>query len=161
MHMREQSTAPGTPAPELDPTFRSALSSLAYPFTAIVGQEELKMALLIAAVSPLVGGVLILGQRGTGKSTIVRGLAGLLPPLAVVAGCRYGCAPRGPFCTECQADPARQAQRAVRPVPVVDVPLGATADRLTGSLDLEQALGHGVRAYEPGLLARANRGFLY
>ncbi|HMA36811.1 MAG TPA: ATP-binding protein [Chloroflexia bacterium] len=119
------------------------------------------MALLIAAVSPLVGGVLILGQRGTGKSTIVRGLAGLLPPLAVVAGCRYGCAPRGPFCTECQADPARQAQRAVRPVPVVDVPLGATADRLTGSLDLEQALGHGVRAYEPGLLARANRGFLY
>ncbi|HET7080107.1 MAG TPA: magnesium chelatase ATPase subunit I [Chloroflexia bacterium] len=132
-----------------------------YPFTAIVGQDELKTALLIAAINPRVGGVLILGQRGTGKSTIVRALAGLLPPVTAVAGCRYGCDPAGPLCDECRADPARPARRALRPVPVVDLPLGVTADRLTGSLDLEQALGQGVRAYEPGLLARANRGFLY
>ena len=132
-----------------------------YPFAAIVGQEELKQALLIAAVHPAVGGVLILGQRGTGKSTIVRALAGLLPPGRAVAGCRYGCDPAGPLCEECRADPARRGQSVLRPVPVVDLPLGATADRLTGSLDLERALAAGVRAYEPGLLARAHRGFLY
>ncbi|MGI8587866.1 MAG: magnesium chelatase ATPase subunit I [Chloroflexia bacterium] len=132
-----------------------------YPFSAIVGQEELKRALMIAAVNPLVGGVLILGHRGTGKSTIVRALAGLLPAEQAVAGCRYGCAPSGPFCDECLADPGRREHRVERRVPVVDVPLGATADRLTGSLDLERALGQGVRAYQPGLLADANRGFLY
>src|SRR5689334_15425528 len=76
-----------------------------YPFTAIVGQDELKTALLITAVNPLVGGVLILGQRGTGKSTIVRALGGLLPPVPAVAGCRYGCDPAGPLCDECRADP--------------------------------------------------------
>ncbi len=138
-----------------------APAAVPFPFTAIVGQDELKTALLIAAVNPLVGGVLILGRRGTGKSTVVRALAGLLPPLPAVAGCRYGCDPAGPLCDECRADPARPAVRVVRPVPVVDLPLGATADRLVGSLDLEQALAHGVRAYEPGLLARAHRGFLY
>jgi magnesium chelatase subunit I len=146
-------SAPPAPAPAAGPP--------PYPFTAIVGQEGLKRALLIAAINPLVGGVLILGQRGSGKSTIVRALGGLLPPMPAVEGCRYGCAPAGPFCDECRDDPARRGRRGLRPTPVVDVPLGATADRLTGSLDLEQALARGVRAYEPGLLARANRGFLY
>ncbi|HUS15360.1 MAG TPA: ATP-binding protein [Chloroflexia bacterium] len=149
------------PSVETKVAHAKALTEAPFPFTAIVGQQELKDALLIAAVQPRVGGVLILGQRGTGKSTIVRALGALLPPVLAVEGCRYGCAPAGPYCDECLADPPRMTRRVMRPVPVVDVPLGATADRLTGSLDLEQALAHGVRAYEPGLLARANRGFLY
>lgn len=133
-----------------------------FPFAAIVGQEEMKLGLLIAAVDPAVGGVLAFGDRGTGKSTAVRALAALLPPMQVVAGCRYGCDPDmpGAWCEECrERDDA--PERQVRPVPVVDLPLGATEDRVVGALDLERALVRGEKAFEPGLLARANRGFLY
>jgi magnesium chelatase subunit I len=133
-----------------------------FPFAAIVGQEEMKRALLIASVDRSVGGVLVFGDRGTGKSTAVRALAGLLPPMRVVAGCRYGCDPAdaGGRCDECSARGAGAETREV-PVPVVDLPLGATEDRVVGALDLERALTRGERAFEPGLLARANRGFLY
>jgi magnesium chelatase subunit I len=134
----------------------------AFPFSAIVGQDELKLALLAVAVDPRIGGVLVFGDRGTGKSTAVRALASLLPPMRVMANCRYGCDPRDPaaWCSECRERPKAGAGELV-PVPVVDLPLGATEDRVLGALDLEQALSTGVRAFEPGLLARANRGFLY
>ena len=135
-----------------------------FPFSAIVGQDEMKLALLAVAVDPSIGGVLVFGDRGTGKSTAVRALAGLLPPMEVVAACRYGCDPDAPsaWCSECVARTAREnAKRRKAPVPVVDLPLGATEDRVVGALDLERALSQGVKAFEPGLLARANRGFLY
>ena len=136
-----------------------------YPFSAIVGQEEMKTALLIAAVEPAIGGVLILGHRGTAKSTAVRALSGVLPPQTVTGGCRYGCDPaaNGARCDECHAREARgeRAPRLRAEVPVIDLPLGATEDRLVGALDLERALRHGEKSYEPGLLARAHRGFLY
>ncbi|MDX2264207.1 MAG: magnesium chelatase ATPase subunit I [Hyphomicrobiales bacterium] len=122
-----------------------------FPFTAIAGQDEMKLAILIAAVDPLVGGVLILGDRGTGKSTAIRALAALLPPMSVVKGSRYNLEP--------PADGSVETELA--PVPVVDLPLGATEDRVTGALDLERALTKGEKAFEPGLLARAHRGFLY
>jgi magnesium chelatase subunit I len=136
-----------------------------FPFSAIVGQDDMKLAILIAATDPTVGGVLVLGDRGTGKSTAVRALAALLPPMKAVAGCRYACDPAAPpgGCDQCAT--LRPAGRRVRsqevPVPVVDLPLGATEDRVVGALDLERALGEGVKAFEPGLLARAHRGFLY
>jgi magnesium chelatase subunit I len=135
-----------------------------YPFAAILGQDEMKRALLIAAVDPAVGGVLVLGDRGTGKSTAVRGLANLLPAMRVVSGCRYHCDPgaNGSGCDECQErgrnGPLPSESAAV---PVVDLPLGATEDRIVGALDLERALTQGVKSFEPGLLARAHRGFLY
>jgi magnesium chelatase subunit I len=134
---------------------------LVFPFPAIVGQDEMKLALLIAAVDASVGGVLVLGDRGTGKSTTVRALAALLPSMQVVAGCRFGCDPARPagFCDGCRA--AARHNIAHVPVPVVDLPLGATEDRVTGALDIERALTDGVKAFEPGLLARAHRGFLY
>jgi magnesium chelatase subunit I len=135
-----------------------------FPFSAIAGQEEMKLALLAAAVDPAIGGVLVFGDRGTGKSTAVRALAALLPKMKVVTGCRYGCDPdnAGAWCAECRARPANEATRSrLAPVPVVDMPLGATEDRVVGALDLERALSQGVKAFEPGLLAQANRGFLY
>ncbi|MFO1323580.1 MAG: magnesium chelatase ATPase subunit I [Burkholderiales bacterium] len=135
-----------------------------FPFSAIVGQDEMKQALLIAAIDPAVGGVLVFGDRGTGKSTAVRALAALLPPMRSVIGCRYGCAPDpgDALCDDCRARLARGPLKSrVAPVPVVDLPLGATEDRVVGTLDLERALADGVRTFEPGLLARANRGFLY
>ncbi len=129
-----------------------------FPFSAIVGQDEAKLALLLAAVDSSIGGVLVLGDRGTGKSTAVRALAGLLPSMRVAAGCAYNCAPDAPvgLCDKCNAPKARRV-----PVPVVDLPLGATEDRVVGALDLERALVHGEKVFEPGLLARAHRGFLY
>ena len=133
-----------------------------FPFSAIVGQEEMKLALLVAAVDPAVGGVLILGDRGTGKSTGVRAQAALLPKMRVVEGCRYGCDPavgRERCADACGEVPGRRPRLV--PVPVVDLPLGATEDRVVGALDLERALTQGVKAFEPGLLARAHRGFLY
>jgi magnesium chelatase subunit I len=136
----------------------------AFPFSAIVGQDEMKLALLIAAVDPKVGGVLAFGDRGSGKSTAVRALAALLPKMKVVAGCRYNCDPERPeeFCEECRARAARGTLKSAQaPVPVVDLPLGATEDRVVGALDLERALARGEKAFEPGLLARAHRGFLY
>ena len=150
-----------------------------YPFTAIVGQAELKLALLLCTVDPTIGGVMVMGHRGTAKSTAVRALAALLPPMRVVAGCPYNCDPAAPspICPHCHAtdlgtrdlglgNGKKQAsslkpQASVRPVPVVDLPLGATEDRVVGSLDIERALIDGVQSFAPGLLARANRGFLY
>jgi magnesium chelatase subunit I len=136
----------------------------AYPFSAIVGQDEMKRSLMLASVDPSIGGVLIFGDRGTGKSTAVRGLAGLLPPMKVAGDCRYNCDPADPgrACARCreQASAGRLKPRRV-PVPVVDLPLGATEDRVAGALDLEKALGSGEKAFEPGLLAAAHRGFLY
>jgi magnesium chelatase subunit I len=137
----------------------------AFPFSAIVGQDEVKLALLIAAVDPSIGGVLIFGDRGTGKSTAVRALAGLLPKMRVVSGCRYGCDPdgdRGGCSDDCPMMTGSGATKTkLASVPVVDLPLGATEDRVVGALDLERALAQGVKAFEPGLLARAHRGFLY
>jgi magnesium chelatase subunit I len=117
------------------------------------------------AIDPKVGGILALGDRGTGKSTAVRALADLLPPLQVVVGCRYGCDPASSAatCTDCTSlkTTGKRPKTETRPVPVVDLPLGASEDRVVGALDLEKALSQGVKAFSPGLLAQANRGFLY
>ncbi len=124
----------------------------------------MKLALIASAVDPTIGGVLVFGDRGTGKSTAVRALAALLPPMPVVLGCRYGCDPRAldSLCEEC-AERAQHGKlkQVLMPVPVVDLPLGVTEDRVVGALDLERALSQGVKVFEPGLLARANRGYLY
>lgn len=132
-----------------------------FPFAAIVGQTALKDALLMAAVDPSIGGVLAMGDRGTGKSTAIRALAALLPEIEVVRGCRFNCAPAA-RCGMCEAcsKPGRRAVTRMS-APVIDLPLGATEDRVTGSLDLERALAHGEKQFEPGLLAKAHRGFLY
>jgi magnesium chelatase subunit I len=135
-----------------------------FPFTAIVAQDEMKLALIVTAIDPTVGGVWIFGDRGTGKSTAIRALAALLPPMAAVIGCRYACDPTAAdaFCDECTERSGRgKLKHKLIPVPVVDMPLGVTEDRVVGALDLEKALSQGIKAFEPGLLARANRGFLY
>lgn len=134
-----------------------------FPFSAIVAQEDMKRALLIAAVEPLIGGVLIFGDRGTGKSTAVRALAELLPPIETRAGCRYNCPPAAPqaACPTCRPERGRAPRIVKLRRPMVDLPLGATEDRLAGALDLERALVAGEKAFEPGLMAAANRGFLY
>ncbi|GGI81784.1 Mg-protoporphyrin IX chelatase [Polymorphobacter multimanifer] len=133
----------------------------AFPFSAIVGQTEMKQALLMAAVEPRLGGVMVFGDRGTGKSTAVRALAALLPPMMIVPGCRYSCAPvdSAPCIEGCRERAGKAVQQV--PVPFVDLPLGATEDRVVGSLDLERARATGEKRFEPGLLAKANRGFLY
>src|SRR6476661_3711970 len=128
----------------------------AFPFSAIVGQDEMKRALLIAAVEPRIGGVMVFGDRGTGKSTAARALANLMPPMDVVAGCRFNCDPKGAKCSH-----GGNGKIDRMAVPFVDLPLGATEDRVTGALDIERALVAGEKAFEPGLLAQANRGFLY
>ncbi len=129
-----------------------------FPFSAIVGQDEMKQALLIAAVDPSVGGVMVFGDRGTGKSTAARALAGLLPPISAIKDCPYGCSKEDQerYPDVCGTGPMRK-----RAVPFVDLPLGATEDRVVGSLDLERALRAGEKSFEPGLLAKAHRGFLY
>ena len=137
--------------------------SNAYPFTAIVGQDDMKRALSIAAVDPGIGGVLVLGERGTGKSTTIRALAALLPKIDVVSGCLYQCDPMSPrpgLCAQCGRPSATPDAKAVT-IPVVDLPLGSTEDRVVGALDIERALVNGEKAFQPGLLAQANRGFLY
>jgi len=143
---------------------RSANHS-AYPFPAIVGQEEMKLALTLNVIDPSVGGVLIMGHRGTGKSTAVRALADLLPQMAVVSMCPYQCDPgdEAHLCWNCRETMSSgpTLRREKRAVPVVELPLGATEDRVCGTIDIERALSSGVKTFEPGLLARANRGFLY
>jgi magnesium chelatase subunit D len=132
-----------------------------YPFSAIVGQEDLKLSLLVNAVSPEVGGVLVRGEKGTAKSTAVRALAGLLPGIAVVSGCPYSCDPTAPN-PACPAGPhPPDASTETRPVRLVELPVGASTDRLAGTLDIEKALSQGRKAFEPGLLAAAHRGILY
>jgi len=138
--------------------------STPFPFAAIVGQDDMKTALLIAAVDPTVGGVMVFGDRGTGKSTAVRALASLLPPAPFIKGCMFNCAP-GAVALNCACEWRKHGAEAfeaqMRPPPVVDLPLGATEDRILGALDLERALASGEKRYEPGLLAKAHRGFLY
>ncbi|MFN5999141.1 MAG: magnesium chelatase ATPase subunit I [Paracoccaceae bacterium] len=129
-----------------------------FPFTAIVGQDDMRLAMTLTAIDPMIGGVLVFGDRGTGKSTAVRGLAALLPPIRAVKSCPVN-----------SADPAQCPDWAGvtdptivdKPTPVVDLPLGVSEDRVTGALDVERAIAQGVKAFEPGLLARANRGYLY
>ncbi|MEM6896868.1 MAG: magnesium chelatase ATPase subunit I [Pseudomonadota bacterium] len=130
----------------------------AFPFSAIVGQDEMKRAMVLTAIDPSIGGVLVFGDRGTGKSTAVRGLAALLPPITAVPGCPVNAATHA----DCPdwADVA-EAEPVEMPTPVIDLPLGATEDRVTGALDIEKALTQGIKSFQPGLLARANRGYLY
>jgi magnesium chelatase subunit D len=130
-----------------------------YPFSAVVGLDDLRLALVVNAVSPAVGGVLVRGEKGTAKSTVVRALAALLPPVDVVQGCRFSCDPATPD-PSCP-DLASHGAPDTRPARLVELPVGASEDRLVGSLDLERALTTGVSAYEPGLLAAAHRGVLY
>ena len=136
-----------------------------YPFTAVVGLDDLRLALVLSAVSPSVGGVLVRGEKGTAKSTMVRALAALLPPVAVVDGCRFSCDPAAPdpSCpdgphhlgtpSDAPANRPAAAPFSVRPARLVELPVGATEDRVLGSLHLERALAHGVTAYEPGVIS--------
>ena len=137
-----------------------AMTDNAYPFAGIVGMADLKLALLLNAVSPAIGGVLVRGEKGTAKSTMVRGLAALLPPVPVVPGCPYSCDPAAPDLA-CPAGPHGVEAAELRPVTLAELPVGATEDRLTGSLDIERVLTAGTTAFQPGLLAAAHRGVLY
>ncbi|TDC45902.1 protoporphyrin IX magnesium chelatase, partial [Micromonospora sp. KC207] len=140
-----------------------------FPFSAVLGMDDMRLALLLNAVSPAIGGVLVRGEKGTAKSTAVRALAALLPPVDHLAGCRFACDPRAvdPSCPDGPhpvdpSEPTRAAGRTERrPTRLVELPVGAAEDRVVGSLDLEKALAEGVRAFEPGLLAAAHRGVLY
>lgn len=160
------------------PTLDRSTPPPPFPFAAIVGQEELKLALLLCVINPTIGGVMVMGHRGTAKSTAVRALAAMLPPIKAIGGCPYACAPdrTAGLCEQCRVSEPRKTKSGdngaipraghspratVIPVPVVDLPLGATEDRVCGTLDIERALTQGVQAFAPGLLARANRGFLY
>ncbi|MFC5958672.1 putative cobaltochelatase [Streptomyces pratens] len=134
--------------------------STPYPFTAVVGQDDLRLALLLNAVSPQVGGVLVRGEKGTAKSTAVRALAALMPETEVVPGCRFSCDPAVPD-PSCPDGPHESRPGARRPTALVELPVGASEDRLVGALDIERALAEGVKAFEPGLLAGAHRGILY
>lgn len=129
-----------------------------FPFSAIVGQDEMKQAMIFTAIDPSIGGVLVFGDRGTGKSTAVRALAGLLPPISVVKGCPVNSA-RPEECPDWAQ--VTDMTMADVPTPVIDLPLGASEDRVTGALDIEKALTRGEKAFQPGLLAKANRGYLY
>ncbi|MEV0223479.1 putative cobaltochelatase [Streptomyces sp. NPDC050704] len=137
--------------------------STPFPFTAVVGQDDLRLALLLNAVSPAVGGVLVRGEKGTAKSTAVRALSALMPEVDVVAGCRFSCAPGAPGAPDpaCPDGPHEVGPGVSRPARMVELPVGASEDRLVGALDIERALSEGVKAFEPGLLADAHRGILY
>ncbi len=131
-----------------------------FPFTAIVGQEEMKLALLLNVIDPKVGGVMIMGDRGTGKSTTIRALADLLPEIDVIADDPFNSDPNDPdWINDNESSPPRIVVK--KKVTMVDLPLGATEDRVCGTIDIEKALAEGVKAFEPGLLAKANRGILY
>jgi len=139
--------------------------SVVYPFTAVVGQDRMRRALVLNAVNPRIGGVLIRGERGTAKSTAARALAALLPGVQVVADCRFGCDPDQPttWCTECRerAASGEHLPTNMRRTSFVDLPVSATEDRVVGTLDIEAAIKRGERRFEPGVLAAANRGLLY
>ena len=136
-----------------------------YPFTAIVGQERMRRALVLNAVDTRIGGVLIRGERGTAKSTAARALAALLPQVKVISDCRFGCDPDNPtaWCTECRIRTAKGEKLPIstRPIPFINLPVSATEDRVVGTLDIEKAIQKGERHFEPGVLAAANRGLLY
>ena len=132
-----------------------------YPFTAIVGQERMRRALILNAVDPRIGGVLIRGERGTAKSITSRALAALLPEVKVIADCRFGCDAERPhtWCTDCRE--RGESEHELRPTPFVNLPVSATEDRVVGTLDIEKAIQKGERHFEPGVLAAANGGLLY
>lgn len=136
-----------------------------YPFSAIVGQDRMRRALILNAVDPRIGGVLIRGERGTAKSTAARALAALLPSVRVVKDCRFGCDPDQPitWCTECRerSSGGKPLPTAIQMTSFVNLPVSATEDRVVGTLDIEQAIQKGERHFEPGVLASANRGLLY
>ncbi len=137
-----------------------------FPFTAIVGQDRMKRALVLNAINPRIGGVLIRGERGTAKSTAARALAALLPEVTVVKDCRFGCDPDRPttWCTECKERSARTGEKLpheLRRTSFVNLPVSATEDRVVGTLDIEKAIKKGERHFDPGILANANRGLLY
>ena len=134
---------------------------LQFPFTAVVGSSDMALALILTTISPEVGGVLVRGEKGTAKSTMVRALASVLPPIDVVAGDRFSTDPADPSATSPDGPFAADAATETRPVRLVELPVGATEDRVLGSLHLERALSDGKAEYEPGLLARAHRGILY
>ncbi|HEY9296625.1 MAG TPA: AAA family ATPase, partial [Phormidium sp.] len=136
-----------------------------FPFTAIVGQEEMKLALLLNVIDPKIGGVMIMGDRGTGKSTTIRALTDLLPEIEVVADDPFNSHPSDPDLMSDEVRDRTLSQTDIKiarkKVQMVDLPLGATEDRVCGTIDIEKALSEGVKAFEPGLLAKANRGILY
>jgi Mg-chelatase subunit ChlI len=138
---------------------------LVYPFSAIVGQEELKTALLLNAVNPMIGGLLIRGQKGTGKSSAVRALVDILPQINIMKDCPFNCKPNDPtnMCAQCfdLYKEGREIETESRSMEIVSLPIGATEDRVIGSLDIEKAISHGVRALHPGLMAEANQNILY
>jgi magnesium chelatase subunit I len=157
----QQTIENGQPAPSMAAVRRRPV----FPFTAIVGQEEMKLALLLNVIDPKIGGVMIMGDRGTGKTTTIRALADLLPEIEVVADDPFSSHPSDP---ELMGEAVRkQVEQGIelpifrKKVTMVDLPLGATEDRVCGTIDIEKALSEGVKAFEPGLLARANRGILY
>lgn len=145
----------------MSPTAQAPITArrVVFPFTAIVGQEEMKLALLLNVIDPKIGGVMIMGDRGTGKSTTIRALADLLPEIEVVADDPFNSDPNDPDWMNPEDTQSRQIVN--KKVPMVDLPLGATEDRVCGTIDIEKALSEGVKAFEPGLLAKANRGILY
>ena len=135
-----------------------------YPFTAIVGQEEMKLSLILNVINPALGGVLIKGEKGTAKSTAVRALAELLPPMAAVYGCRFHCDPHSSqLCDDCTAKLQAEGTLPEETINmrVVELPVSATEDRVVGTLDIEHAIKHGEKKFEPGILAQANRNILY
>ncbi|WP_030021335.1 putative cobaltochelatase [Streptomyces monomycini] len=136
------------------------MATVPYPFTAVVGMSDMRLSLLLNAISPAIGGVLVRGEKGTAKSTIVRGLTALMPDVPVVTGCRFSCDPAAPD-PACPDGPHEAAGAEDRPARMVELPVGASEDRLVGALDIERALSEGVKAFEPGLLADAHRGILY
>src|SRR4051812_5312050 len=132
-----------------------------FPFTGVVEMADMRLALVLNAINPSIGGVLIRGEKGTAKSTAVRALASVLPTVSVVAGCRFSCDPAHPD-AECPDGPHPAGSETItRPASLVELPVGSTEDRLTGSLDVERALTQGVTVFQPGLLAGAHRGILY
>jgi magnesium chelatase subunit I len=149
---------PADTAPKVHTLPLRAQARQPFPFSAIVGQEAMKQAMVLTAIDPAIGGVLVFGDRGTGKSTAVRALAALLPEIEAVEGCPVNSA-RPDHCPDWAGVTGTQMIR--KPTPVVDLPLGVTEDRVVGALDIERALTRGEKAFEPGLLARANRGYLY
>ena len=140
------------------------MKQFVFPFTAIVGQEKMKRSLILNAIDPRIGGVLIKGERGTAKSTAARALADLLPEQTVISGCRFGCDPRDPrnWCDDCQRlYAAGNPPKGSRRTPFINLPISVTEDRLVGTLDLEKALLDGKKHFEPGIFAEVNRGILY
>ena len=134
-----------------------------YPFTALVNQDEMKTALILNVIDPSIGGLLIMGEKGTGKSTAVRSLAELLPEIEAVKDCPFTCDAEGALCSDCRDELAKEGHlhREPRKMRVVELPLGVTEDRLVGTLDIEHAIRRGEKRFEPGILADANRNFLY